>query len=229
MRARVPQAGPPEWMRDRRMWSYSRVQSTCPAWAFAGGGHAHQPRGTSCASLRRTASRSSIRMYHGQVRDFLRSYVAALISALVLGVALILANSLPPAPGPNARRPTPAPQVFYTVRLIVDNREPTSLSVDREGKACDALSASERLKLACVLATNVDSRVIAGEAFGRLISPTHHIWRRSCGVRDCRKVRGFCRVPGLDPQNVARCMALTAQASYRVSDKGLTVDVPRGG
>jgi hypothetical protein len=144
-------------------------------------------------------------------------------------------------------RPTAAVTEAYVLEYARDAEPPTSLAVDKDATACLALRAIEvagpspaghgilsplptepepLLYVACVLATNIDGGVIAGEAFGRLNdedTPALEaiIWRARLNAD-----RAFCEHAGLLGERLDRCHAAVDAEVYRVTDGPLTVVIP---
>ena len=120
--------------------------------------------------------------------------------------------------------PTLAQTVSYQLQYRDD---PASvyqvLHVDANGDACSALAPSESLFHSCVLATNLDTSVIAGEAFGDLNvkdTPAFEaiIWRSVLdGVAD------DCDQAGLLGSRLATCRAAAQSGHWEAHDAGLDV------
>jgi hypothetical protein len=97
------------------------------------------------------------------------------------------------------------------------------LQVDSNGDACTALSQSGSLVHSCVLTTNLDTSVIAGEAFGDLnVKDTAAyeaiIWRSVLdGAPD------DCDHGGLLDTRLATCRAAAQSGQWGVTDAGIGV------
>ncbi|MES2211392.1 MAG: hypothetical protein V4515_14610 [Chloroflexota bacterium] len=122
-------------------------------------------------------------------------------------------------------RPTAAPVEGYELSYAVDGGNPVSLVVDPDGRACEALKRSEYLRVACVLATNKNPRVIAGAAFGKLNNedtPAFEaiLWRARMDSNPT-----FCDDSGLLEPRLGRCHAVAGGADYEVSRSGITVRI----
>jgi hypothetical protein len=141
-------------------------------------------------------------------------------------------------------RPTAAATEAYVLEFARGEEQLQSLTVDKDATACLALRAIEVadrsparhgilsplptepepvLYVACVLATNIDGRVIAGEAFGRLNdedTPALEaiMWRARLNAD-----RAFCEDAGLLGERLDRCHAAVDAEVYRVTDGPLTV------
>ncbi len=145
-------------------------------------------------------------------------------------------------------RPTAAVTEAYVLEYARGAEPLASLSVDRDAMACQALRAIEvaerspaghgllsplptepepPLYVACVLATNIDGSVIAGEAFGRLNdedTPALEaiMWRARLNADPA-----FCDDAGLLGERLDRCHAAVNAEVYRVTDGPLTVVIAR--
>ena len=141
-------------------------------------------------------------------------------------------------------RPTGAVTEGYVLEYARGAEQLSPLRVDRDAEACLELRAIEVgqrtlaapgtasplptepepvLYVACVLATNIDGRVIAGEAFGRLNdedTPALEaiIWRARLNGD-----RALCDNAGLLGVRLDRCHAAVDSAEYRVTDGASTV------
>ncbi|MCI0344020.1 MAG: hypothetical protein L0221_01070 [Chloroflexi bacterium] len=144
----------------------------------------------------------------------------------------------------NQTRPTGAITEDYVLEYAYGAEPFARLTVDKDAAACLTLRSIELadrshgvtgtasplptdpepiLYVACVLATNIDARFIAGEAFGRLNevdTPALEaiIWRARLDAD-----RTVCENAGLLGERLHRCRAAVDADDYRVSDGPLTV------
>lgn len=156
---------------------------------------------------------------------FARTYIKVFLPLVLLGLVIVVVTLLRGFVAqlqPDAR-PTGAPVEGYELAYSIGGAETKRLVVDPDGRACDVLERSEYLVSACVLATNLDPRVIAGEAFGRLNSedtPAFEaiLWRALLSSN-----QAFCDDAGLLEPRLSRCRAVAAGTDYDVSRSGPTV------
>jgi hypothetical protein len=170
-------------------------------------------------------------------------------SRLGLGLVLLAAVGVAGCnvyPG-GLTRPTAAITESYALEYTRGTDALMDLTIDKDAAACLVLRAIEignrspspagttsplptepepTLYVACVLATNIDGTVIAGEAFGRLNeedTPALEaiIWRARLNAD-----RTFCENAGLIGERLDRCHAAVDADVYRVTDGELTVVIP---
>jgi len=171
-------------------------------------------------------------------------------SRLGLGLVLLAAVGIAACnlyPG-GRTRPTAAVTESYVLEYARGSDTPIRLTIDKDAAACLVLRAIElgsrspspagstsplptepepTLYVACILATNIDGTVIAGEAFGRLNdedTPALEaiIWRARLDAD-----RIFCENAGLLGDRLEQCHAAVDADVYRVTDGDLTVVVPK--
>lgn len=102
---------------------------------------------------------------------------------------------------------------------------PSALKVADDGGGCETLGKSDYLYRVCVLATNVDPAVIAGEAFGRInVEPTPALeallWRAVLGSD-----RSVCEGGGLAGSSLEKCESAVEAGLRRATDSGVTVEI----
>ena len=158
--------------------------------------------------------------------SLLRFGLAAAVT-IGLGLAVVTASTYLGGIGAHAStRPTIEPSAGYVIEYSSDTHARSGLAVGSHGEGCEALAASALLARVCVLATNLNPAVIAGEAFGRLNveygAPFEAIvWRARLDGR-----RDVCDRAGLLRALLDRCHADVGLPVYTVSDSGVTVVVP---
>ena len=156
---------------------------------------------------------------------FARIYIIALASLLlcVWLAGLVLSFARGSAFDYSGQRPTPAVVAGYKLQYQVGSGAWSSLMVDADGKACDAIAQSQFLREACVLATNVDPTWGAVVAAGRLNNedtPSFAAitWRAAL-ARDGSQ----CEHGGLLDTRLAGCKTAAADGRATFSDSGVTV------
>jgi hypothetical protein len=159
------------------------------------------------------------------VREFLKTYIFALVILLVVGFTISVALRAfgEVSPDYDAPRPTPAQLASYVLRFQVDGEAFRSVDVATDGAQCELLAQSSFLRKACVLALNQDPTFIAGEAFGDLNNrdtPAYEaiIWRARLD-RDPQ----ICDRGGLLGARLARCREVAVADTYDRKDGDLRV------
>ena len=154
-------------------------------------------------------------------------YVFAVVALFLGGLIVVLAGRAWSEINHCCPRPTGVARSAFALEYSISGSPLTRLQVDSEGEACAVLRKSERLATACVLTTNVDPRVIAGEAFGRLNdeetpSLDAIIWRaRLAGdVTECDDA-------GLLGEFLTRCHQAVQALEYQVTDAEVVVSIDR--
>jgi hypothetical protein len=154
-------------------------------------------------------------------------YVVAVVALFLAGLTFVLARNAWSEFNHCCPRPTGVERSSFVLSYSIGGSPFTPLRVDSEGDACVVLRRSERLATACVLTTNVDPRVIAGEAFGRLNNEETPsldaiIWRARLAGDP-----GMCDEGGLLGEFLTRCHDGVQAAEYQVSDSGVVVSIDR--
>jgi hypothetical protein len=151
-------------------------------------------------------------------------FLAALIATILIGGvgAFVLASLLPPVSQRAPERPTPPPRSGYVIEIMSHGGEWVATRIDEDAVECEALQSVERLYRACVLATNEDIQLIAGEAFGRLNSEYTDaleaiIWRGR--IENSSDV---CADAGLEWEFLETCEMKVSQGEYVVGSGDLS-------
>jgi hypothetical protein len=151
--------------------------------------------------------------------------VAALAVAIYLAVSsFFTANSSPPS-----RVPPANPTAAYELEIGSEGGVLTRVAIGADGSGCDRLVASERLYTACLVAVNLDARLIGASALGRLNSERTPaldalVWRARLNGD-----ASVCAEGGLSGDFLVECEQLATANEYEVRDSGLVVRVPRAG
>ena len=164
---------------------------------------------------------------HGMGRRSPIRFVAALVVTLVLGgtTLWVVANQRS-AQQTTPHRPTPAPSEAYRLEWrSAESAQFREVLIAKDGAGCEILDASELLRKVCVLATNVDSAMIATDAYGRINSgPTPALeavmWR---GI--VSGDTGVCARAGLREQFLNDCVTTVEGGERTITDGDLTVRV----
>ena len=157
-------------------------------------------------------------------------FLVAFAATVLLGAsAIAIANlgSLNSQTGQT--RPTTSPSRGYELTWTSGAATPSALKVGLDGGGCETLGESDYLYRVCVLATNVDPAVIAGEAFGRInVEPTPAlealIWRAVLGGD-----RSVCEGGGLAGSSLETCERAVEAGFRRATDSGVTVEIKTEG
>lgn len=160
-------------------------------------------------------------------RRFLVRFVAALVTTLVIGgfALLVLTFQRSVQPG-RERPPLGSPSEPYALEWRVGNAAPfREARIAQDGAGCEVLEASRVLYKACRMTTNLDPRVIAGEAFGRInLEPTPAlealIWRGI--LSDDQTV---CARGGLVEHFLEVCERAVADGVRTTTDRHVTVRI----
>lgn len=144
------------------------------------------------------------------------------IIAYVVGSQLLSAFSRPPS-----RVPPPNLIAGYEIDIATADGTFTAVTIGSDGSGCDRLIASERLYTACLVAINLDPRVIGASALGSLNSERTPaldalVWRARLGGDPA-----VCREGGLIGAFLAECKRLASADSYEVRDGALVARVRR--
>lgn len=171
------------------------------------------------------------------------------LGALALCWLALSAAACNPACCPDGVRPTAAVQESYVLEYARLDEPLTRLVVDKDAHACMRLRDLEvegrsptplgtivpvptepepRLYVACILATNIDGQMIAGEAFGQLNEVDTNAMEAIFWRARLDGDASVCEHAGLLAVRLDRCHAAVAAEEYRVTDGRLTVVIPRG-
>jgi hypothetical protein len=148
--------------------------------------------------------------------------------AIGAAAAAVVANIRGLYPQTPQARPTISPARGYELSWIVSAAPPAKLNIAIDGGGCETLASSDFLYRACVLATNLDPLVIAGEAFGRLnFEPTPArealIWRAVLNSD-----QSVCAAGGLAEPYLGECRRAVEAGVRRATDASLTVEISHG-
>jgi len=171
-------------------------------------------------------------MFHGKVSTYRRELLVIAVGAVMaLAVTVYLAASsfFTAISTPPSRVPPDNPTAGYELEIGSTDGTWRSVVIEADGEGCDRLVQGERLYTACLVAVNLDPRLIGASALGRLNSePTPAldalVWRARLDGDP-----SVCAEGGLSGGFLADCERLAAAEGYEVRDSGLVVRVPRRG
>lgn len=165
-------------------------------------------------------------MSRGPALGLRTKFLAAFAATLLFGAAALVVTGLRDLNSQTPQtRPTISPTKGYELTWTSGAAPSNRLRVADDGSGCEPLKKSDFLYRACVLATNLDPAVIAGEAFGRInVEPTPArealIWRAVLS-----NDRSVCQRGGLAEPSLGECETAVQAGVRRATDSGLTVDV----
>lgn len=156
-------------------------------------------------------------MSRGPALSLWTRFLAAFAATVILGVGAVAITGLL---GLNSQtpqvRPTVSPARGYVLQWRAAGTPDRSVTVAADGSGCEVLEKSDFLYRACVLTTNLDPAVIAGEAFGRInveSTPAREalIWRAVLNGDET-----FCLRGGLAGPPLSECEN-AVRAGFRVA------------
>lgn len=171
-------------------------------------------------------------MFHGKVSTCRRELLVVAVGAgLALAAAVYLAASsfFTAISTPPSRVPPVTPTAGYELEIVAEGGVASRVAIGADGNGCDRLVDSERLYTACLVAVNLDPRIIGASALGRLNSERTPaldalVWRARLDGD-----ASVCAEGGLTGDFLAECERLSADDGYEVRDRGLVVRVPPAG
>jgi len=157
--------------------------------------------------------------------SFTKTYVATLLLLAFVALVIVLVSlgrSIWAQIQPEFR-PIGATLDSYSLEYTVLGGGPIHLEIDLDGRACEALRASERLRVACILTLNENPRIIAGEAFGRLNTEDTPSFEAIKWRAHLESDPSFCNDSGLLAPRLDECRVAAGNGDYEVEDSGISV------
>lgn len=169
-------------------------------------------------------------MFHGRVsirRRELLVVTAGVVATLAVVTYLAASSFLTAISTPFSRIPPANPAAGYELEIGSEGGMAVRVAIGADGAGCDRLVASERLYTACLVAVNLDARLIGASALGRLNSERTPaldalVWRARLDGD-----ASVCAEGGLSGDFLIECEQLATADRYEVRDSGFVVRVPR--
>lgn len=174
----------------------------------------------------------STTMFRGKVSTYRRELLVVavgVVAALAVATYLVVSSFFTAISTPFSRVPPANPTAAYELDFGPDGGVAVRVAIASDGAGCDRLRASERLYTACLVAVNLDARLIGASALGRLNSERTPaldalVWRARLDGD-----ASVCAKGGLSGDFLAECEQLATAEQYEVRDGGLVVRIPRAG
>ncbi len=169
-------------------------------------------------------------MFQGKVSTYRREFLVVavgVVTALAVAAYVAVSSFFAAVSTPFFRVPPENPTAAYELEISSEGGIAARVAIGADGAGCDRLMASERLYTACLVAVNLDARLIGASALGRLNSERMPaldalVWRARLDGD-----ASVCAKGGLSGDFLVECEQLAMADEYEVRDSGLVVHVPR--